>query len=126
MPCRAPPTRSARRSWPWWTARGCSEALALLSRNGFAPSRAFCESALLPAEPGCWHAVLGAGRSFLVEDDGHAVAFDRPNGAEPPLAVRIATDEAAERALRPERLQVFVEPGLALPGSRCCGASAPA
>jgi general secretion pathway protein L len=59
--------------------------------------------------------VLGEARSFLVEDDGHAVAFDRPAGAEPPLAVRIAADEAAARGARPQRLHVLVEPGLALP-----------
>lgn len=92
-----------------------ADTLAFLARAGFAPARAFCESALLPAEPGHWHAVLGANRSFLVEDDGHAVAFDRPAGAEPPLAVRIAADEAAQRGSRPELLRVLVEPGLDLP-----------
>ncbi len=94
------------------------EALALCSRAGLAPARAWCESALLPAEPGAWHAVLGEARSFLVEDDGHAVAFDRPAGAEPPLAVRIAADEAAERDARPQRLRVLVEPGIARPDAR--------
>ena len=95
-----------------------SEALALLSRAGFAPSRAVCESALLPTEPGTWHAVLGEARSFLVEDDGHAVAFDRPAGAEPPLAVRIAAEESAERGARPQRLRVVAEPGLTRPDAR--------
>jgi general secretion pathway protein L len=89
--------------------------LAHLERAGLAPTRAVCESALLPAQPGCWHAVLGADRSFLVEDDGHAVAFDRPAGAEPPLAVRIACDEAAERGSRPSALRVLVETGLERP-----------
>jgi general secretion pathway protein L len=65
--------------------------------------------------------VLGAGRSFLVEDDGHAVAFDRPTGAEPPLAVRIAADEAAQRGTRPEQLRVLVEPGLDLPDAAVWG-----
>ncbi len=92
-----------------------AEAIAALSGAGLPPARALCESALLAAEPGCWHAVLGAERSFLVEDDGHAVAFDRPTGAEPPLAVRIASDEAGERGMRPGRLRVLVEPGLAPP-----------
>jgi general secretion pathway protein L len=92
-----------------------TDTLALLARAGLSPARAVCESALLPSLPGEWHAVLGAGRSFLVEDDGQAVAFDSPTGAEPPLAVRIAADEAAERDARPERLQVLVEPGLPLP-----------
>ena len=94
-----------------------AEAIAALARAGLSPARAICETALLATEPGCWHAVLGAERSFLVEDDGHAVAFDRPNDAEPPLAVRIAADEAAERGSRPERLRVLVEPGLAAPNA---------
>lgn len=92
-----------------------AEILDLLARAGFSPARAVCESALLPSQPGGWHAVLGAGRSFLVEDDGHAVAFDRPAGAEPPLAVRIACDEAAGRGSRPSALRVLVEPGIARP-----------
>jgi len=94
------------------------EALAFCSRAGLVPTRAWCESALLPAERGAWHAVLGEARSFLVEDDGHAVAFDRPAGAEPPLAVRIAADEAAERGGRPQRLRVLVEPGIARPDAK--------
>jgi general secretion pathway protein L len=68
--------------------------------------------------PGCWHAVLGAGRCFLVEDDGHAVAFDRPTGTEPPLSVRIAVDEASERGSRPDSLRVLVEPGITVPDAR--------
>ncbi len=89
--------------------------LSLLSRAGLSPARVLCESALLPAKPGEWHAVLGAARKFLVEDDGHAVAFDPPAGAEPPLAVRIALDEAAGRRARPARLGVRVEPGVPAP-----------
>jgi len=91
------------------------ETLAVLARSGLAPARAVCESALLPAEPGKWHAVLGESRCFLVEDDGHAVAFDQPAGAEPPLAVRIAADEAAHRDSGPRNLGVLVEPGLTVP-----------
>jgi general secretion pathway protein L len=97
------------------------EALAAMSRAGFSPAHAYCESALLPREGGAWHAVLGEARSFLVEDDGHAVAFDRPSGAEPPLAVRIAADEAAARGSRPQHLHVLVEPGLALPDGALWG-----
>ncbi len=94
-----------------WLAR----ALEVLASAGLRPSRAVCESALLPARAGAWHAVLGAERSFLVEDDGHAVAFDRPTGAEPPLAVRIAADEAAQRDARPQRIEVLVDPALETP-----------
>jgi general secretion pathway protein L len=92
-----------------------AEVLALCANAGFAPARAVCESALLPSESGHWHAVLGATRSFLVEDDGHAVAFDPPAGAQAPLAVRIACDEAAERDSRPALLKVLVGSGVARP-----------
>ncbi len=94
-----------------------SQALAWLRAAGFAPSRAFCESALLPARGGCWHAVLGASRAFLVEDDGHATAFDRPAGDEPPLAVRIAADEAAQAGARPAEIRLLVAPGLEAPAA---------
>jgi general secretion pathway protein L len=97
------------------------EILAILARAGLAPARVFCETALVPSERGVWHAVLGAGRSFLVEDDGHAVAFDRPAGTEPPLAVRIAAAEAAERGTRPGQLRVLVEPGLPMPDAAAWG-----
>lgn len=98
-----------------------AETLALLERAGLAPARAFCESALLASEPGGWHAVLGERRSFLVEDDGHAVAFDRPADGLPPFAVRIAADEAASREAAPDRLRVLVEPGLAAPDASAWG-----
>jgi general secretion pathway protein L len=90
-------------------------ALDALAGAGLAPSRGWCESALLPAAGGEWYAVLGESRSFLVQGDGHAVAFDRPAGNEPPLAVRIAIDEAAALGSRPERLRVLAEPGVAAP-----------
>ncbi len=87
------------------------EALALLARAGLAPSRVVCETALAAPGPQAWTAVLGAGRCFLVEDDGYAVAFDRPAGKEPPLALRIAVDEAAGREARPTALEVLAETG---------------
>lgn len=99
-------------------------ALSALARAGLSPARAYCESALLPAEPGTWHAVLGESRSFLVEDDGNAAPFDRPAGAGPPLAVRIAADEAAARGARPGRLRVLVEPGIAMPDAARWGEDA--
>lgn len=92
-----------------------SAILALLARAGLGPSRTVCESALLPARSGQWHAVLGTARSFLVEDDGHAVAFDLGAGAEPPLAVRIACDEARSRGEPPRGLEVLVERGVPRP-----------
>ena len=98
-------------------------ALALLARAGLSPSRAVCESALAAPGPQAWTAVLGAERCFLVEDDGYAVAFDRPAGREPPLALRIAVDEAAGRDARPAQLEVLAEsaPPDAAPWSETLG-----
>lgn len=88
-----------------------SEALALLARAGLSPARVVCETALAAPGPQAWTAVLGADRCFLVEDDGYAVAFDRPAGKAPPLALRIAVDEAAGRDARPAQLEVLAEAG---------------
>ena len=98
-------------------------ALALLARAGLSPARAVCESALAAPGPQAWTAVLGAERCFLVEDDGYAVAFDRPAGREPPLALRIAVDEAAGRDARPTQLDVLAEsaPPEASPWSEALG-----
>jgi general secretion pathway protein L len=92
-------------------------AIDVLAGAGLAASRAWCESALLPPEKDAWHAVIGGSRSFLVEGDGYAVAFDRPPGDEPPLAVRIAIEEALANGTRPARLTIHVEPGLAAPSA---------
>ena len=91
------------------------DVLSLLSRAGFTPKHAWCESALLPVGSGRWHAVLGSARNFLAEGDGMAVAFDRPAGGALPLAIRIAVDEAGERGVRPTAIGVLVEPGVAAP-----------
>jgi general secretion pathway protein L len=91
--------------------RWLAEALALLAGAGLAPSRVVCETALAVPGPQAWTAVLGAERCFLVESDGYAVAFDRPAGREPPLALRIAVDEAAGREARPTQLEVLAEAG---------------
>lgn len=88
-----------------------ADALSLLARAGLAPARVVCETALAAPGPQAWTAVLGADRCFLVEDDGYAVAFDRPAGKEPPLALRIAVDEAAGREARPAQLEVLAEAG---------------
>ncbi len=81
---------------------------------GLRPVRAYCESALLPTG-GDWHLVLGSERGMLVDADGVAVAFDRPQGDAPPLALRAALDEAAGRGARPARVCVHPEEGTAQP-----------
>lgn len=88
-----------------------ADTLALLARAGFPPARVVCESALVSPGQSGWIAVLGEDRCFLVEEDGYAVAFDRPVGREPPLALRIAVDEAGGREARPTQLEVLAEHG---------------
>lgn len=85
----------------------------LLARAGFAPSRAWCESALHAEQEGRWRVVLGATRNYLLESGGVAVPFDRPAGTDLPLAIRIAVDEARARGAAPTEIRVIVESGAA-------------
>ena len=89
--------------------------LAALARGGLRPQRAWCESALLAGGRGDWNVVWGPERGVLVDDEGVGTAFDRGAGAELPLALRIALDEAAARGERPVRLRVHAEHGEPLP-----------
>jgi len=86
-----------------------------LSAHGLRTQRAWCESALLAGGRGDWHAVLGADHGFLVDDDGVAVAFDRPATGDLPLALRVAIDEAGERGGRPTSVGVHPAQGATLP-----------
>jgi general secretion pathway protein L len=86
---------------------------SLLARAGFAPTHAWCESALHAAQDGRWRVVLGASRNYLLESGGVAVPFDRPAGTDLPLAIRIAVDEARARGAAPAEIQVVVESGAA-------------
>ncbi len=92
-----------------------SGALATLARAGLAPRRAVCESALLAGGHRDWHVVWRASQAFLVDDEGVAVAFDRPAGGDLPLAIRIALDEAAGRGEKPAEVRVHLEPGASPP-----------
>ena len=87
--------------------------LDLLSRAGFAPAHAWCESALNAPQDGRWLVVLGATRNYLLESGGVAVPFDRPAGTDLPLAIHIAVDEARARGAAPAEIRVVVEPGAA-------------
>ncbi len=89
--------------------------LQWLQRAGLRVAHAWCESALVPREAGTWHLVLGAARGMLVEEDGLTATFDRSAGADFPLALRIALDEAAARGSRPEAVHVHAEGATTLP-----------
>lgn len=83
--------------------------LGAIAAAGLRCTRAVCETALAPAEPGCWHVRLGPSGAWLTEDDGHAVAFDAPSGPEAPFAVRIAAREALERGAPPKVIRVWAD-----------------
>lgn len=80
-------------------------ALDVLAAGGCDVRHAWCESALLPGNPGDWHLVLRPD-GMLVDDDGVATTFDWHGDAALPLALRIALDEAAARGHRPARVIV--------------------
>jgi general secretion pathway protein L len=89
--------------------------LELVRGAGLAPARVFAESAYLGTATAPWTAVLSEGPGVLVEADGHGSAFDPPTGTAPPLALRIALDEASARDARPASLDVAVETGVSAP-----------
>lgn len=95
--------------------RGWLEAMrtAIIDAGLPAPRHAWCESALLAGGAGDWHLVLDAARGMLVDDDGVAATFDR--GEHPPLALRVALDEATPREARPTVVRVHPARGAALP-----------
>lgn len=89
------------------------DMLAVLARAGHRATRAWSESSLLEGGRGDWHVVLGPARGMLVDDEGVSATFDR--GADFPLAVRIALDEAAARGDRPASIRVHTDGKEALP-----------
>ncbi|HZZ94352.1 MAG TPA: type II secretion system protein GspL [Usitatibacter sp.] len=80
--------------------------LRVLAASGRTPRRAWCESALVPVSPGEWHVVLRPDSGVLVDDADVATTFDWQADAGPPLALRIALDEAATRGDRPRAVIV--------------------
>jgi general secretion pathway protein L len=92
-----------------------SAMLGTLRSAGVRPQRAWCESELLAGGHGDWNVIWGPERGLLVDDEGVGNAFDRGTGAELPLALRIALDEAAARGERPAGLRVHPENGEPLP-----------
>lgn len=83
--------------------------LGAIAAAGLRCTRALCETALAPVEPGCWHVRLGPSGAWLAEDNGHAVAFDAPSDGDPPFAVRIAVREARERGSPPRAVRLWVD-----------------
>jgi len=87
--------------------------LDTLDAAGLAPRRAFCETALVPREPGAWTVVAGHTHGFLVDGDGLAMGFDVAPDGSPPLAIRLALKEAAGRERAATKLVIVTEAPLA-------------
>jgi general secretion pathway protein L len=94
-----------------WFAR----TLDALRHAGLKPRSAWSESALAPRGEGVWNLAWGPQTGILVDDRDVAVAFDRGDGDELPLALRLALDEAAARGERPRAICVRSEAGEPLP-----------
>ena len=84
-----------------------------LAAAGHVATSAFCESALLAGGHRDWHVVWGPARGMLVDDEGVGASFDR--GADLPLALRVALDEAIARGDKPASVRVHAEGGERLP-----------
>ena len=87
--------------------------LDTLAAAGLAPRRAFCETALVPREPGAWTVVAGGTQGFLVDGDGLAMGFEVAPDGSPPLAIRLALQEAAGQDRAAAKLVIVSEMPLA-------------
>ena len=92
-----------------------SRTLDALRRAGIKPRSAWSESALAPRGAGEWNLAWGPDSGILVDDRDVAVAFDRGESGDLPLALRLALDEAAARGERPRGICVRSEAGEPLP-----------
>jgi general secretion pathway protein L len=80
-----------------------------LADAGFAPRRAWCETALVPKEPAGWTVIAGKEHGFLVDGDGLAMGFDVAPDGSPPLAIRLALQEAANHDRAAAKLVIISE-----------------
>ena len=80
--------------------------LNALGANAIVPELVIPESELTRCDAGEWSVSLREKEGFLVRDDGFAVAFDYSADREPPLALRLALKESAQRSQSPRLVRV--------------------
>ena len=92
--------------------------LAWARSHGHRIARVVCESALVPDTDSAWHVRLAKEAAFLVESDGYATAFDPPGDGAPPFSVRVALNEARDRAALPGSIRVQVKEAATMPDAK--------
>jgi general secretion pathway protein L len=92
-----------------------SRTLDALRSAGLKPVHAWSEGGLVPFGASEWNLAWGPERGLLVDGRGVAVAFDRAESGDIPLALRLALDEAAAGGERPRGVCVRSESGEPLP-----------
>ena len=92
-----------------------TQALARLSRSGVTPIAAYPECLLPPLEPGAWIVVCNGDASFVRTSEVEGYALDSAGEDEPPVALRLALDEARRAGRLPQRLVLRPAPEAALP-----------
>ena len=80
--------------------------LNTLGAHAIVPELVIPESELTRCDAGEWSVSLREKEGFLVRDDGFAVAFDYSADREPPLALRLALKESAQRSQSPRLVRV--------------------
>ena len=89
--------------------------LESLARTGLTAVSA-CPECLLPELlPRAWTVVWNGGDSFARTGPAEGFALDSTKAGDPPVALRLALDEARGAASAPERIVVRVAPGVAPP-----------
>ncbi len=94
------------------------QMLARLDAAGLVPRHAYPEC-LLPARPSrTWIVACGGVNGFARSGDLAGFALDTSDAGEPPVALRLALEQATNSASAPERLIARVVPGATSPAAR--------
>lgn len=89
--------------------------LGRLARGGLVAVSACPECLLAELPPRAWTVVWNGDDSFARTGPAEGFALDSTNPGDPPVALRLALEQARNAAALPERIVVRVAPGVALP-----------
>ena len=76
---------------------------------------AFAETLLAPLREASWTVVLDDGHGFLRQRDDVGLSFDGASASSPPMAIKLACDEARRHAVMPGTLVVYTREGTPAP-----------
>lgn len=88
---------------------------AIFRSYKLAPRVAVAETLLPNLEQGSWTAVWDGKQGFVRSGEYDGLAFDGGSQTEPPLALRLASDEALANKVAPAQLLLYTQAGVAAP-----------